>query len=148
MPDINTDPRYTKLPCGCIFGTEPLPDGGNAFIYRPCSLDCQYYLYSQQAAAEQGKPLKTIDLSDPTGTSVEVPVSNCPACGYKLDAVTDTSGAGASPSEDDWSLCIGCYAALRFNADLSLRLPTEADLEQMPPELAVLQRRAMDGSQR
>jgi hypothetical protein len=36
-------------------------DGVNTFLYEPCALDCQYYLYVLAEAERQGKATTTLD---------------------------------------------------------------------------------------
>jgi hypothetical protein len=38
-------------PCGCRMWIQ-----GEAFVVRPCALDCPLYLYARAAAARAGKP--------------------------------------------------------------------------------------------
>lgn len=40
-----------KLPCGCAMSTVD-----DAFVFEPCSLTCEYYLYVQQQMAAKGMP--------------------------------------------------------------------------------------------
>lgn len=46
-----------RLPCGCQFGVV-----NNAFVYEPCSLDCEWYKFVLAEAQRQGKPTTTLDL--------------------------------------------------------------------------------------
>jgi hypothetical protein len=54
---------YERLPCGCVMGTEELgPDPADrVFVYEPCSLRCEFYLYVVAETRRQGKPVRTID---------------------------------------------------------------------------------------
>lgn len=45
-----------RAPCGCQFG-----QSGDAFVYEPCSLDCDLYAFVCDESARQGKPIRTID---------------------------------------------------------------------------------------
>lgn len=45
-------PLLKQLPCGCQMGTVD-----DAFVYRPCSPTCEYWLHVRQEAKRQGKPL-------------------------------------------------------------------------------------------
>lgn len=45
-------PLTDRLPCGCEMGQV-----GEAFVYRPCSLDCRYYRYAMAEAERQDKPM-------------------------------------------------------------------------------------------
>lgn len=49
------------LPCGCVMDTV-----GDAFVYQPCSPDCQYYLYVQQQQKKKNMPISTIFDPDVT----------------------------------------------------------------------------------
>lgn len=48
------DEGLERLPCGCVCGTI-----GDAFVYMPCSLLCEFYLYAVAESKRQGKPLIT-----------------------------------------------------------------------------------------
>lgn len=50
-----------RLPCGCQLGTDVI-DGVPTFLYEPCALDCEYYLYVVAESKRQGKPLTTVDV--------------------------------------------------------------------------------------
>lgn len=45
-----------KLPCGCQFDNV-----GDAFVFEPCSLDCEYYLYVIEEGKRQGKDMTHLD---------------------------------------------------------------------------------------
>lgn len=47
-----------KLPCGCAMGTV-----GEAFVFQPHALDCQYYLYVMEQMRAQGKDV--LHIADP-----------------------------------------------------------------------------------
>lgn len=51
-----------RLPCGCQMDQQII-DGVPTFIYEPCSLDCEYYLYMLEEGKRQGKPMTIIDAS-------------------------------------------------------------------------------------
>lgn len=56
----------------------------------------------------------------------EIKNCRCPTCGFEMtDAWSDV---GERPGDGDFCICIECAATLCFNADLSLRRPTEADM--------------------
>lgn len=52
------------------------------------------------------------------------PLAVCPYCGKTLDGYTPVENPGAVPKEDDFSLCIGCYNLVVFNADQTVRKAT------------------------
>jgi len=56
MPDGQERPRVSdtteRLPCGCVVATV-----GDAFVMRPCSLGCEYYLFAVAETKRQDKPL-------------------------------------------------------------------------------------------
>lgn len=54
------EPRYQRLPCGCIHGTEDV-NGTRTYVFEPHALDCKYYLYVQDEMARQGKPVTVVD---------------------------------------------------------------------------------------
>jgi hypothetical protein len=58
---------------------------------------------------------------------------NCPKCGYNLSAAT--SDVGATPEPGDYSICIECYAFLRFDDNLKLIALTEEELDELPQEI-------------
>lgn len=55
MDEPNT---MERLPCGCRHGTDEVTE---AFIYEPCSMDCEFYLYVLEESKRQGKPTVTLD---------------------------------------------------------------------------------------
>jgi hypothetical protein len=59
--------------------------------------------------------------------------SFCPSCGATLDAAT---GEGA-PSPGAISVCADCGAVTIFSADLTHRLPTDAELIEILADEAV-----------
>jgi hypothetical protein len=57
-----------------------------------------------------------------------LPASECPACGYVVDAATCITEPGARPSAGDISVCLDCAALLVFGGDdLQVRLMTKAE---------------------
>jgi hypothetical protein len=76
-----------------------------------------------------------------TDDSHAVPASACPICGYVMDAATAADDSGRAPSAGDFSFCIGCAAALRFDDDLRLVPIVPDDLKPLTlAELSELQR--------
>jgi hypothetical protein len=47
-----------RLPCGCVIGDIPIGVGEFDFGIRPCSLLCEYYLYTLGEARRTGKPIE------------------------------------------------------------------------------------------
>lgn len=133
-----------RLPCGCVMGTETLPDGNEAFVFAPHSLDCEYYLYTIKAAEEQSKPMRKLDF---TGESVELSGQTCPMCQAELVMARDMSGEGATPSPGDMTLCSQCAGILVFGEDLELLAPTDEQMAAAPPELNYVQRRMLEAKQ-
>lgn len=65
-----------------------------------------------------------------------VPETKCPTCGYNLNAVRDAHKFDTeSPSEGDLALCAECYTPLLFNYDLTLRLLTREEHEDLKEEI-------------
>lgn len=58
----------------------------------------------------------------------------CPSCGSLLSAATAISNKNAVPKEGDPSVCLTCRALLVFDADLKLRLLSEAEFAALPGE--------------
>jgi len=63
----------------------------------------------------------------------------CHKCGHDLDAAT--SFHDRKPSEGCCSICIGCGNIMIFNADLTLREPTETERRHfgLIPEVIAVQ---------
>ena len=57
--------------------------------------------------------------------------SRCPQCGYKLDAATKAYGEEASPEAGDTSVCLNCGQVLKYQADLTLRKATAAEIREL-----------------
>ncbi|MBY0559895.1 hypothetical protein [Hyphomicrobium sp.] len=61
--------------------------------------------------------------------SIETPPNRCPVCGEVNEL---TTGVGAArPAEGDLSLCFSCGTLSIFNADLTIRPPTEAEQAEL-----------------
>lgn len=61
----NDDEGLKELPCGCVMGKV-----GDAFIIKPCSPNCKYFLYAIDVTKKQGKPLLAmIDKRDESRAS-------------------------------------------------------------------------------
>src|SRR3954454_7351373 len=59
-------------------------------------------------------------------TQHEVPPSVCPRCNSKIEGATGVTGRGPSPG--DWTVCLYCAAALRFDEQLAMRLATAEEV--------------------
>ena len=57
-----------------------------------------------------------------------VPECVCPGCGARNDRATGTVNA---PTPGDYSVCVSCVQVLLFNDDLTLRLATPEDMDEM-----------------
>ena len=68
--------------------------------------------------------------------------SKCPECGKSLDTHESVDLVDQrAPEKDDLSVCIKCASWNMFNEDLSLRVMTEEDINQIDPEtIAHMQR--------
>lgn len=51
----------------------------------------------------------------------------CPKCGVNLTGATGVN-TDAHPREGDYTICAYCLSPLVFNADMSVRLPTDKEL--------------------
>jgi len=69
--------------------------------------------------------------------SHETPDCYCPSCGKKFNMASSVKHkSGRGPKGGDFSICIACGEASRYNDDLSLRKLTTEDAHECPPELA------------
>src|SRR5215469_15545406 len=59
-----------------------------------------------------------------------IPKVKCLKCGYKMDATTHAYG-NRRPHEGDISMCLFCGQLMLFNADLTLRLPTNEENREL-----------------
>lgn len=55
-----------------------------------------------------------------------IPKQPCWKCGYKMDRSTEALG-DHKPEKGDISMCISCGALAIFNADLTMRKPTQLE---------------------
>ncbi len=69
-----------------------------------------------------------------TGT----PKRPCLGCGAQNNAATETFGEEAIPSEGDASVCIYCGHISIFNADLTLRNPTDEEIHSIAGDERIL----------
>lgn len=60
-----------------------------------------------------------------------LPLSHCLRCGNKLDAASSGEGDEELPAEGDLSLCIYCGHLATYKADLTLRLLSDAELDEL-----------------
>lgn len=61
-------------------------------------------------------------------TSVRTPECRCPKCDAILSGATCFTKTGRAPSVGDATICAYCLAVLGFNNDLTVRIPTGAEL--------------------
>lgn len=75
----------------------------------------------------------------PLGDFVQyhVPNARCPSCNTELDFAENVDGGGA-PEAGNISVCIQCAAVLVFNDDLSFRVPTDEDWQEIKSDLSCL----------
>jgi hypothetical protein len=62
-----------------------------------------------------------------TGLGFDPLSSPCPHCGVVLNCHVTPDGKDSNPLPGDATVCSVCNSILIFAADLSLRLPTEAE---------------------
>jgi len=60
----------------------------------------------------------------------EVPEHKCPACGKRLDSVTEMF-SGAEPQPGDCTICLDCGAILIMLEDLTTRRASDAETARM-----------------
>lgn len=63
------------------------------------------------------------------------PDSVCPRCGKVLDGASSATEDPSGPKPGDVSICLGCYAPLKFRSDMTLRYLTKEEWEAMPPDM-------------
>jgi hypothetical protein len=61
-----------------------------------------------------------------------VPLSRCPYCEAPLDEASGVYERGPEPG--DYSVCLICASLLRFDDAMQLRVPSRADLDELPPD--------------
>lgn len=66
-----------------------------------------------------------------TFPSYKLRESRCPTCGYKLDGATKAHGEEAAPEQGDTSICLNCGEVLKYEADLTLRKATAAEMKDL-----------------
>jgi hypothetical protein len=73
----------------------------------------------------------------PDGTP-RMPESKCLACGYTFDAASGVTGA-EHPQAGDISLCLRCGHLMAFNADLTTRALTDAEMLEVAEDPRILE---------
>lgn len=63
-----------------------------------------------------------------------LPMCRCEVCGYEFDCASH-SDEGKRPRPGDFSLCLKCGELYVFNPDMTVRVPTLAELKEMTGEL-------------
>jgi hypothetical protein len=66
--------------------------------------------------------------------------TQCPECGHVLDAAEAVDDPEVRPSPGDLSICIKCSAILIFTEDMSIRLATDAELDELAEDSPELHR--------
>jgi hypothetical protein len=69
--------------------------------------------------------------------SQEIPKSPCPTCGYEVDRATCFTEQASSPSSGDISVCFECGSIAVYTDALSLRSPTEAEVQKLKADTEV-----------
>jgi hypothetical protein len=64
-----------------------------------------------------------------------VPESECPFCGVKLDAATHPKDRTLMPSPGNLSMCINCTSILKFDDNLHLVALTPQEFKKLPDEV-------------
>ena len=64
-----------------------------------------------------------------------VPPANCPTCGHHVNGALAMQEGPEPPKQGDLSVCIKCAAIATYEADLSLRLLSGAEWDELSPEL-------------
>lgn len=67
-------------------------------------------------------------------TSHEHPPINCIACGTRLDCASEFRGGDAAPEHGDFTICLACGTPMVFDAALTPRLASQAQLDNLNPE--------------
>jgi hypothetical protein len=62
--------------------------------------------------------------------TTSLPDSNCPACGYSCNAVSDVR-QDAIPQPGDTSICLNCGQILTFDPEMLLRKATAAEISDL-----------------
>lgn len=106
------------LPCGCRMGTD---ETSGAFIFEAHSKTCQWYAYVIAESERQGKPILT--LGD---TELDRPAV-CPWCDRCHEIHSSNRGDDVQPKEGDISLCYGCRKPGIYQADGSIRKPSDVE---------------------
>lgn len=70
--------------------------------------------------------------------------SQCPICGYNVDAATELHHEPISPKPGDFSLCLNCGSLNKFGDDLGLVESTEDDILLLAADQFVEVRKAQD----
>lgn len=70
-------------------------------------------------------------------TDYRHPKTACPCCGKTLNASGASGNDEGAPGEGDLSVCIYCATILVFDANMTLRLLPQAELETLPEETLI-----------
>lgn len=61
----------------------------------------------------------------------KIPSSSCPNCGHIHNGAL-AANSDVPPKPGDFTICMDCRAVSVYDADMSLKEPSEADLLDMP----------------
>ena len=70
-------------------------------------------------------------MSELSASSIRHIETACLSCGKGLDAAAQIGAGMPSPSEGDVTVCLYCRHVMIYNADLSLRNPTDAEVVEI-----------------
>jgi len=65
-------------------------------------------------------------------TDFRVPAHNCPVCNHILDAASHPEH-DKPPAPEDATICIKCATVLIYNADMSLRVAQQNEIDMCGP---------------
>ncbi len=71
------------------------------------------------------------------------PDATCPTCGHHVNGALGMTGT-EPPAPGDISVCIKCASIAIYADTLALRLPSESDWEDTPPQILADLRRAQE----
>ena len=61
----------------------------------------------------------------------------CPTCNEKLDAADSMELVWEPPSSGDLSICFYCATICMFDDDLTLVIPTQKEMDELPRETVI-----------
>lgn len=99
---------------------------------------------AKDTADRAGKPVilakfsvrEDVEVIHPATTKLEN--ASCPKCGSVNDAATPADGnKNIGPKPGDLSVCFTCASYLTYDDKLGIRLMTEEELKELPPETSM-----------